>query len=189
MKTLSIISSALLFIAMMSFTSNAQYQTASAEAEIESAEISSDIVDIAATDERFTTLAYLLESTGLTEALRNGETYTIFAPTDDAFAEIPEETLNQLMDDQDALREVLLSHVVVGEVTSDEVVNLEKAKVASGETLRVKNGGDYVKVANAKVVEADIMAANGVIHAVDSVIMPEKDKDRDRDRDRSYGER
>ncbi|MCH8556440.1 MAG: fasciclin domain-containing protein [Balneolia bacterium] len=184
MKSLSIISTAIALIFMMTFNAHAQYEVASAE----SAEYTSaDIVEIASSDERFSTLAYLLQETGLAATLQNGETYTVFAPTNEAFEELPEETLNELMADQEALREVLLSHVVVGEVTSEEVVNLEAAMVATGEELRIKSYDGKVKVANATVTEADIMAANGVIHIIDSVIIPGKDSDYDRDS--GYGDK
>ncbi len=131
-----------------------------------------DIVDIASGDDRFSTLTMLLTEAGLVDVLRNGDDYTVFAPTNEAFEAVPEETLQALLADIDLLREVLLTHVVVGVVTSEDVVNLTEAPTAAGNVISVEAGDYGVRIGGATVTQADVMASNGVIHVVDSVIMP-----------------
>lgn len=131
-----------------------------------------DIVDIATSDERFSTLAMLLTEAGLVDVLRNGDDYTVFAPTNEAFEAVPEETLQALLADIDLLREVLLTHVVVGVVTAEDVVQLTEAPTAAGNVISVEASDYGVKIGGATVTQADVMASNGVIHVVDAVIMP-----------------
>ena len=130
------------------------------------------IVDIAVADGRFTTLAAALEAAGLVETLSNEGLFTVFAPTDDAFAKLPEGTVEALLEDIPALTNILLYHVVSGKVTAAEVVALEEAETLLGEniSIRVEDGNVYIN--DAMVIITDIMADNGVIHVIDSVLLP-----------------
>jgi transforming growth factor-beta-induced protein len=136
------------------------------------AESQGSIVDIAVADGRFTTLAAALEAAGLVETLSNEGLFTVFAPTDDAFAKLPEGTVEALLEDIPALTDILLYHVVSGKVTAEEVVALEEAETLLGEniSIRVEDGNVYIN--DAMVIITDIMADNGVIHVIDSVLLP-----------------
>jgi len=130
------------------------------------------IVDIAVADENFSTLVTALESAGLVETLQGEGPFTVFAPTNDAFAALPEGALEALLADPDALSEVLLYHVVAGEVYAADVVELSSATAVSGEMLEISTEDDSVMINDAQVVTVDIEASNGVIHVIDSVLLP-----------------
>lgn len=132
------------------------------------------IVDVAVENENFSTLVTALKEAGLVEALQGEGPFTVFAPTNDAFNALPEGTLESLLKDKDALKDVLLYHVVSGKVTSKEVVKLSTAETLQGSkvSIRVEDGKVYVD--NAQVTTVDIMTSNGVIHVIDSVIVPKK---------------
>ena len=130
------------------------------------------IAEVAASDDSFSTLVTALEAADLVETLQGEGPFTVFAPTDDAFAALPEGTLDALLADQDALREVLLYHVVEGEVFAADVADLSAATTVSGEMLEVTAGGGSVMINDAQVVATDIVAGNGVIHVIDSVLIP-----------------
>ncbi|MCB9513585.1 MAG: fasciclin domain-containing protein [Candidatus Latescibacteria bacterium] len=119
----------------------------------------------------FSTLATAVEAAGLTDVLAGEGPFTVFAPTDEAFAKLPEGALDKLLADPEALREVLLYHVVPGKVTAAQVVKLKSAETASGKSLAI-SAKDGVTVAGAKVTATDVMASNGVIHVIDSVMLP-----------------
>ena len=131
-----------------------------------------DIVTVAVKAGSFTTLAAALEAAGLVETLQGEGPFTVFAPTDEAFAKLPAGTVEALLADKEALTRILTYHVVAGEVTSDQVVNLTSAQTVSGITapIEVKMGSVYV--GGAKVVTADVQASNGVIHIIDTVMLP-----------------
>ena len=131
-----------------------------------------DIVTVAVEAGSFTTLAAALEAAGLVETLQGEGPFTVFAPTDEAFAKLPEGTVEALLQDKEALTRILTFHVVAGEVTSDQVVNIDQAETVAGITadIEVKDGAVYI--AGAKVVTADVQASNGVIHVIDSVMLP-----------------
>jgi uncharacterized surface protein with fasciclin (FAS1) repeats len=131
-----------------------------------------NIVEIAASNEDFTTLVTALDAAGLVETLEGEGPFTVFAPTDEAFANLPEGTLESLLNDIPALQSVLLYHVVPGNVMAADVVQLESADTALGEpvSIRVEDGMVYVN--EAQVVVTDIEASNGVIHVIDAVIVP-----------------
>ena len=97
----------------------------------------------------------------------------MFAPTDDAFAKLPEGTIESLLKDKEALTKILLYHVVSGEVTSKEVVKLKKAETLEGQSVSIKTSDDGVMINDSNVVAVDIMASNGVIHVIDTVLLPE----------------
>ena len=119
----------------------------------------------------FTTLVAAVQAAGLQDALNAKGPFTVFAPTDEAFKKIPKEALDGLLADKEALKAVLLYHVVAGEVTAKDVVKVPSAKTLNGAELTV-NAKDGVRINNATVTKADIMASNGVIHVVDTVLMP-----------------
>jgi len=123
---------------------------------------------------QFTTLASLLEKAGLVDTLANGGPFTVFAPTDAAFAKVPKATLDALAANPAALRSVLLYHVVPGRVTAADVVKLDSAKTLDGRSVAIKVVDGKVLVDGAQVMTPDVMASNGVIHVIDSVLIPKK---------------
>jgi len=132
-----------------------------------------DIVDIAAADGRFTTLVAAVQRAGLVDALRADNPITVFAPTDDAFAKLPEGTVESLLDNVPALTDILLYHVVPGKVMAADVVSLESADTLLGKPISIAVQDDgSVMINESMVVIADIEASNGVIHVVDSVLLP-----------------
>jgi uncharacterized surface protein with fasciclin (FAS1) repeats/plastocyanin len=122
------------------------------------------IAEIAAADGRFTTLVSALQAANLTDTLSGTQVYTVFAPTDDAFKKLPNGTV--------ATKDILLYHVVAGKVTAAQVVTLTTATTAQGSNLTISVINDTVKVNNANVIATDIMANNGVIHVIDTVLIP-----------------
>lgn len=131
-----------------------------------------DIVTTAVEAGSFTTLAAALEAADLIGVLRGEGPFTVFAPTDEAFAKLPAGTVAALLADKEKLTQILTYHVVAGKVTSDAVVGLSEAETVSGikAPIEVKMGSVYV--GGAKVVTADILASNGVIHVIDTVMIP-----------------
>lgn len=131
-----------------------------------------DIVDTAVGAGSFNTLVTAVKAAGLVETLKGKGPFTVFAPTDAAFAKLPKATLDGLLADKQALTKVLLYHVVAGNVMAKDVVKLTEAKTVQGSAAKitVKDGG--VKVDNANVVKTDIECSNGVIHVIDTVILP-----------------
>jgi uncharacterized surface protein with fasciclin (FAS1) repeats len=123
----------------------------------------------------FTTLVSALRDTGLDEALASGETFTIFAPTDEAFQQLPAGTLEGLSPEQ--LVEVLRYHILVGAVPSQDAVALDAAPTVQGGELDLTTADGQLMVNDATVTEADIQASNGVIHVIDAVLMPEAEMD------------
>ena len=135
----------------------------------------SDIVDTAVGAGNFTTLATALQAAGLVETLKGEGPFTVFAPTDEAFAKLPDGVVADLLkpENVDRLRAVLTYHVVAGSVPAAEVVKLDSAKTVNGQSVDIAVDGGKVMVDSANVVTADIMASNGVIHVIDSVILPD----------------
>ena len=134
----------------------------------------SDIVDTAVAAGSFNTLAAALEAGGLVETLKADGPYTVFAPTDEAFAKLPEGTVQMLLlpENKDKLVEILTYHVVAGKVTAAEVVTLQTATTANGSDVAIRVVDDTVFINDSRVVATDIGASNGVIHVVDTVILP-----------------
>lgn len=145
----------------------------SAAAGDESKKPTKDIVTIALESDKFNTLIKALTETGLVEALKGDGPFTVFAPTDDAFAKLPEGTVEALLKDKETLKSILLFHVVSGSVTSKQVVNLDKAETLAGKNVKVKVNDDKVMINDSQVIAADIMATNGIIHIIDTVLIPE----------------
>ncbi len=131
-----------------------------------------DIVTVAVEAGTFTTLAAALQAADLVEVLQGDGPFTVFAPTDEAFAKLPEGTVEALLADKEKLSQVLTYHVVAGKVTSDAVVNISEAETVAGIMAPVRVSMGNVYVAGAKVVTADVMASNGVIHIIDTVMLP-----------------
>lgn len=124
-----------------------------------------------AQDAGFETLSAAIAAAGLEETLSGDGPFTVFAPTDEAFAKLPEGTLESLLNDKEALTQVLLYHVVSGEVMSTDVVKIDKAKMLNGQFVMIDTK-DGVKINDANVIKTDIKAKNGIIHVIDTVLIP-----------------
>ena len=133
-----------------------------------------DIVETAVAAGSFTTLAKALQAADLVSTLKGSGPFTVFAPTDEAFAKLPAGTVEDLLkpENKDKLRRILTYHVVPGRVMASDVVKMRSAKAVSGDTITVAAQGGQVRIDEAKVVKTDIAATNGVIHVIDSVILP-----------------
>lgn len=131
-----------------------------------------DIVDTAVAAGSFTTLVQAVQAAGLVETLKGEGPYTVFAPTDEAFAKLPDGTVDALLADQEKLTAVLTYHVVAGKVMAADVSGLTSATTVQGSDLSIKTD-DGVMINDAAVVQADIEASNGVIHVIDTVLMPQ----------------
>jgi len=130
-----------------------------------------DIVDTAVSAGSFNTLVTAVKAAGLVGTLKGNGPYTVFAPTDAAFAKVPADVLKDLLADKAALRKVLLYHVVSGKVTAGDVVKLSSAPTAQGSKVMIDSSSG-VKINNANVVKTDIMTSNGIIHVIDKVLLP-----------------
>jgi uncharacterized surface protein with fasciclin (FAS1) repeats len=131
-----------------------------------------DIVDIAAGNKDFSTLVSLVKAAGLVDTLKGKGPFTVLAPTNAAFAKVPKAILEKLGADKALLTKVLTYHVIAGEVYAKDLKNGITPKTVEGETVKVTIKGKTVKFNQAKVVIADVKASNGVIHAIDAVILP-----------------
>ena len=133
-----------------------------------------DVVATAIAAGSFKTLAKALAAAGLVTTLKGAGPFTVFAPTDAAFAKLPDGTLETLLkpENKEKLRRILTYHVVAGKVMASDVVKRQSAKAVSGDTITVKVEDGVVRVDNATVTSADVLASNGVIHVIDSVILP-----------------
>jgi transforming growth factor-beta-induced protein len=137
-----------------------------------------DIVDTAVADGRFTTLAAALEAAGLIETLKGEGPFTVFAPTDEAFAALPEGTVESLLlpENKQALTDILTYHVVSGKVMAADVTALTSATTVLGKDVAIKVDMGNVYINDAKVIITDIETSNGVIHVIDAVILPPSDE-------------
>jgi len=133
-----------------------------------------DIVDTAVAAGSFKTLAKALDAAGLVDTLKGKGPFTVFAPTDEAFAKLPAGVLEDLLkpENKDKLVAILTYHVVPGEVLASQVTKLKSAKTVNGQALTITTEGGAVMVDSAKVVRTDILCSNGVIHVIDSVMLP-----------------
>jgi transforming growth factor-beta-induced protein len=138
----------------------------------EPTEMPMTIVDIAVADGRFTTLVAAVQAAGLAETLSGDGPFTVFAPTDDAFKKLSEGTVEGLLKDVPALKDILLYHVVSGKVMAADVVKLESADTVLGKPVTIKVDMGNVYVNDAQVIITDIEASNGVIHVIDTVLLP-----------------
>jgi uncharacterized surface protein with fasciclin (FAS1) repeats len=135
---------------------------------------SKDIVDTAVSAGSFKTLAAALKAAGLVDTLKGEGPFTVFAPTDEAFAKLPAGTLESLLKPENKARlaAILTYHVVPGKLSAKDVVKLSEAKTVQGSTATIKVKGGKVTVDGANVLKTDIRCANGVIHVIDAVILP-----------------
>ena len=133
-----------------------------------------DLVDTAVAAGSFTTLAKALQAADLVDTLKGAGPFTVFAPTDEAFAKLPAGTLENLLkpENKAQLRRILTYHVVSGQVMAADVVKLKSAKAVSGDAVSITVMGSGVTVNRSKVVKTDIVASNGVIHVIDTVLIP-----------------
>ncbi len=133
---------------------------------------SGNIVQVAQSAGQFNTLLAAVQAAGLTSTLEGPGPFTVFAPTDAAFAKIPKSTLDSVLADKATLTKILTYHVLPGKVTSDQITNGQTAQTVEGQSVTFAVNGNSVKVNDANVVQADVLASNGVIHAIDTVLMP-----------------
>ena len=131
-----------------------------------------DIVETAVEAGQFNTLTSLLKKAGLVKTLKGKGPYTVFAPTDAAFANVPEETLDELGQDKAKLRSVLLYHVVGRKLTAAKIVKRRSVKTLNGQRVRIRVRGETVRVGGARVTTPDVGASNGVIHVINKVLIP-----------------
>ena len=133
-----------------------------------------DIVDTAASAGQFGTLAKAAEAAGLVDTLKGPGPFTVFAPTDAAFAKLPTGTVENLLqpDNKQQLASILTYHVVAGNLLAQDVVKLSHAQTVNGQNLMIVSHGGEVRVDNAKVIKTDIKCRNGVIHVIDAVMLP-----------------
>ena len=134
--------------------------------------VAADIVDTAIAAGNFTTLVKAVQAAGLVETLKGAGPFTVFAPTDEAFAKLPAGTLEGLLSNPDKLKAVLTYHVVSGKVMAADVVKIKSAKTVQGSSAKVTVKGGNVMIDKANVVKTDIVTDNGVIHVIDSVMLP-----------------
>lgn len=130
-----------------------------------------NLVETAIDAGNFKTLVKAVQEAGLVGTLSGEGPFTVFAPTDEAFEKLPEGTLENLLEDKEGLGKILTYHVVKGKVMSDQVVNLNKAETINGQDVSI-DSTDGVKIDNAKVITTDIECSNGVIHVIDTVLLP-----------------
>ncbi|MFW3613843.1 fasciclin domain-containing protein [Billgrantia antri] len=134
-----------------------------------------DIVDTAVAAGQFETLAAALEAAGLVETLKGEGPFTVFAPTDEAFGKLPGGTVESLLEpeNREQLQAVLTYHVVQGKVMAEDAMGLDSATTVQGQAITITTMDGSVMINDANVVQADIEASNGVIHVIDSVLLPE----------------
>ena len=130
------------------------------------------IAAVATKTPQLSTLLMLVKKAGLAGTLSNPGAYTVFAPTNAAFAKVPKATLNSLAKNPAALKRVLLYHVLAGKVPAAKVVTLRSAKTLAGPTVRIRVTGGTVRINSAAVTKADVKASNGIVHVIDRVLIP-----------------
>jgi uncharacterized surface protein with fasciclin (FAS1) repeats len=138
------------------------------------AQTQKDIVDTAVAAGDFKTLAAALQTAGLVDTLKGSGPFTVFAPTDEAFAKLPAGTVEELLkpENKQKLISILTYHVVAGKVMANDVVKLHEAKTVNGQDVKIMVDGGKVMADNANVVKTDIQCTNGVIHVIDTVLLP-----------------
>jgi len=133
---------------------------------------SKNIVETAAGSKQFSTLVSLVKKAGLVKTLSGDTDYTVFAPTNAAFAKVPKKTLNMLLEDKSMLRKVLLYHVLPGKVPASKVLEAKSAKTAEGAKVTFSLRGKSAFVNESKIVKTDLECSNGIIHVIDAVLIP-----------------
>lgn len=143
-----------------------------ATAQAQGTKPTNDIVETAIAAGSFKTLVAAVQAAGLVETLKGKGPFTVFAPTDEAFAKLPPGTVEALLKDKAKLTAILTYHVVPGDVRAAQAVKLTSAKTVNGQSLTISTNGGVVSIDKAKVVKTDILASNGVIHVIDTVVLP-----------------
>ncbi len=143
---------------------------------IDSVILPKDIVDLAMASDSFNTLVTAVKAADLVETLKGEGSFTVFAPTDAAFEKLPAGTLDTLLkpENKEKLQAILTYHVVPGKVTAEEVVKLNSARTVNGQKVTIKTSYGSVMINDAKVIKTDLIATNGIIHVIDSVILPKE---------------
>ena len=131
-----------------------------------------NLVETAIEAGNFKTLVKAVQEADLVDTLSSEGPFTVFAPTDDAFAKLPEGTIESLLKDKEKLTNILTYHVVPDKVMSDDVIKIKNAKTVNGKELTI-DSDNVVKIDDATVIKTDIECSNGVIHVIDSVLLPE----------------
>ena len=160
-----------LFLAVAACGGSSKSSTAPTPPPAAPAAATADIVDTAVAAGSFTTLVAAVQAAGLVDTLKGDGPFTVFAPTDAAFAKLPPGTVDALLKDKAKLTAILTYHVVPGRVTAADVGKLTTATTVQGGSLAIDTSAG-VKINDAHVVQADVMASNGVIHVVDTVLLP-----------------
>jgi len=160
----------MILVAMFIFTTVSMF--AQMDAKMVNNVAKNDIVQTAISAGDFTTLVTALSEADLVSALEAEGPYTVFAPTDEAFKKLPKDVLNNLLNDKEALKNVLLYHVVSGDITSKQIVKLNEAMTLNGSDIKIKVDDGKVMVNDSQVVGADVLASNGIIHVIDTVLLP-----------------
>jgi len=155
-----------------SSANNTSAKATMASAKTETTNMNKSIVETAIGAGQFQTLVAAVTAAGLVETLSGNGPFTVFAPTDEAFAALPEGTIEALLKDKAKLTKILTYHVVAGKVTAADVAKLKSAKTVEGQSVEIATNSKGVLVDNAKVITADVMCTNGVIHIIDEVLMP-----------------
>jgi len=163
MKKLALIA----LVVFMTSSLFAQY-----DAKMVSNAVKSNLVETAISAGDFTTLVTALTEADLVNALEGDGPFTVFAPTDEAFKKLPNGVLKNLLEDKEALKNVLLYHVVSGDITSNQITKLNEAKTLNGSDVKIMVEDGKVMVNNSQVVGADVIASNGIIHVIDTVLLP-----------------
>ena len=174
MRTIRYLTVTLLLAAVPALAAEPPVESATpAEAASETA--TKDIVDTAVAAGNFKTLASALGEAGLVDTLKGEGPFTVFAPTDEAFAKLPKKDLDALLANKEKLKKVLLYHVVPGTIAAKDVLALKsgsKVKTAEGKEITIRHKGTEVTIDGVKVSKTDIACSNGVIHAIDKVLLP-----------------
>lgn len=131
-----------------------------------------DLVETAINAGNFNTLVKAAKAANLLEILKSPGSFTVFAPTDEAFANLPEGTLDSLLKDIPKLQKVVAYHVASGDVRSDDLLQINEAETLEGSIVAIESAEGKIKVNNANILKLDILADNGVIHVIDAVLMP-----------------
>jgi uncharacterized surface protein with fasciclin (FAS1) repeats len=157
---------------ILAFGSVPAFAGGSCSSSVKQAATSRDIVETASSAGSFNTLVAAVEAAGLVETLQAAGPYTVFAPTDDAFAKMSQGTVESLLANPEQLREILLYHVVPGRVMAADVMSLDSATTAQGSDVHIMLADGSVRINDATVTATDIETSNGVIHVIDTVIIP-----------------
>ncbi len=131
-----------------------------------------DILETALNAGNFSTLVKAVEATELVEILKSPGPYTVFAPTDEAFAGLPEGTLESLLQDIPKLKKIVAYHVAFGDVRAEDLMQIEEAETVEGSIVAIESSDNKIKVNDANVVKSDVLTDNGVIHVIDAVLIP-----------------